>query len=176
MRTGVIGNPAVGVVGNNARWGTHGDDWPVGHRPCTTCGKMLPFDCFHKHAQCKHGVNTVCRGCRTALSKAFYARTNLRYRLWHRAKTRASKKGVKFDITIEDIVIPTVCPVLGIPLRENKSHIYDDSYSLDRLDPLKGYVRGNICVISARANRLKSAGTVHEIRAVLAYMIEQGLS
>jgi hypothetical protein len=61
---------------------------------------------------------------------------------------------VTFSISVQSIVIPATCPVLGIPivLGERRS---DNSPSLDRLVPEKGYVPGNVRVISDKANRLK---------------------
>ena len=46
----------------------------------------------------------------------------------------------------------------------------DRTPSLDRFVPNLGYVKGNIRVISFRANRLKSDATIDEMRQVLAYM------
>jgi hypothetical protein len=40
----------------------------------------------------------------------------LEYRLFHHARERALAKGLPFAITLDDVVIPDVCPVLGIPL------------------------------------------------------------
>ncbi len=46
-----------------------------------------------------------------------------------------------------------------------------NNYStLDRVVPSLGYVKGNVRVISFRANRLKNNATIDEIRAILAYM------
>lgn len=45
------------------------------------------------------------------------------------------------------------------------------SPSLDRLDSSKGYVKGNVRVISKRANQLKNNATVEEMRMVLADLI-----
>lgn len=50
----------------------------------------------------------------------------------------------------------------------------DNSYSLDRIDPNKGYIKGNIWVISLRANRIKNDATVSELR-MIADAIEQKL-
>ena len=36
--------------------------------------------------------------------------------LWYYAKCRARKAGVPFDIEPSDVVIPSTCPVLGIPV------------------------------------------------------------
>lgn len=82
------------------------------------------------------------------------------------AKNRAHKRGTPCTITRADIVIPTHCPVLGIPL---DSRDRDHAPSLDEVVPGLGYVPRNICVISCRANRMKSDGTPEELAAVAAY-------
>lgn len=73
-----------------------------------------------------------------------------------------------FTIAYEDIEWPQVCPVLHIRLDYTPSRGggRDASPSFDRRDPSIGYVRGNVLIISARANRIKSNATIHEIRAV----------
>lgn len=69
------------------------------------------------------------------------------------AKRRAEDKSLPFNITMEDLPCPTHCPVLGIPLfYGNKIN----SPSIDRIIPALGYTRGNVRVISTRANLLKS--------------------
>lgn len=91
--------------------------------------------------------------------------------LLSRAKTRAKKKGLLFDIEPEDVVFPEVCPYLGIPLQFNKGSPQDNSYALDRIDNTKGYVKGNVQVISHKANNMKRDATLTELllfaRAVL---------
>lgn len=76
------------------------------------------------------------------------------------AKARALKEGLPFDITEDDLEIPDVCPVLGIPF--GKSQWYD-SPSLDKLIPNLGYVKGNIVVVSARANNLKKRWNIKRV-------------
>lgn len=73
------------------------------------------------------------------------------------ARWRAKRDGVPFDITTDDIEIPTFCPVTGLKLEISSGRGgADNSPSLDRLDPAAGYVRGNVTVVSNKANRLKS--------------------
>ena len=91
-----------------------------------------------------------------------HGKTNTReFDLWAAAKERADKYGIDFNIDVEDIVIPEVCPVLGIPINISlgRGRRQPDSPSLDKFYPEKGYVKGNIQVISWRANRIKSDGT-----------------
>ena len=42
--------------------------------------------------------------------------------------------------------------------------------SLDRIDNSKGYVPGNIAVISMRANMIKNNATLAELKAIVAYI------
>lgn len=84
-------------------------------------------------------------------------------KLLESAKNRARRKGVPFHITIDDFEIPDVCPLLGIQLKRNKGQAADDSASLDRLIPEKGYVKGNILVISRRANVIKNNASIDEL-------------
>jgi hypothetical protein len=82
-------------------------------------------------------------------------------KLWRAARCRARKRGIEFDLLLEDIVIPTVCPVLGTPLT---------SPSLDRFDPRRGYTADNVRVISMRANTIKNDASAEELEQILAYM------
>lgn len=92
-------------------------------------------------------------------------------RILSRVKSRAKTSGIPFDLTVDDIVVPEKCPVLGLTLREQVgegSGFHNASPSLDRIIPALGYVRGNVRVISARANLLKNNATSAELELVLA--------
>jgi len=92
-----------------------------------------------------------------------WIRNNPEKAMLGRAKARAKRKGIEFNISLEDISIPTHCPVLKIPLARANGKMHDNSPSLDRIDCTKGYVRGNIIVISWRANMIKSVGRPDEL-------------
>lgn len=85
------------------------------------------------------------------------------------AKGRATKSGVPFSISEQDISIPHSCPVLDIPILVGQSKASDNSPSLDRIMPAMGYVPGNVEVISMRANRIKNDATPDELRMVADY-------
>lgn len=78
------------------------------------------------------------------------------------AKARALKFNLEFNIDLDDIILPKVCPLLNIPLSINSSN-KDYSYSLDKIDPKKGYVKGNVWVISFRANKIKNDASLSEL-------------
>lgn len=83
--------------------------------------------------------------------------------LLKQAKYRAKKNKIEFNIDISDIIIPEYCPILKIPLFTRKGHSGPNSPSLDRIDPSKGYVKGNVQVISHKANTIKSDATLQEL-------------
>jgi hypothetical protein len=88
-----------------------------------------------------------------------------------RARTRAIKNNIPFDLTIDNIVIPNICPILGIELKSGTGKgAKDHSPALDRITPSLGYVEGNIQVISSRANRIKNDSTIEELSMILEYL------
>lgn len=85
------------------------------------------------------------------------------YHMLTRAKDRAKKAGQPFDIEQSDIIVPEVCPYLGIPIFKGTGKQSDNSPSLDRIRPNEGYVKGNIEVISNKANAMKYSATPEEL-------------
>ena len=84
--------------------------------------------------------------------------------MFNKAKCRAEKNNVPFKLKLEDIVIPERCPVFGFPLTWGLgSGTKNDSPSLDRIYPEKGYTKENVWVISWRANMIKNNATPEEL-------------
>lgn len=84
------------------------------------------------------------------------------------AKCRAKRDDIEFSISQQDIVIPTHCPILKFPIKRNRgSGFHKDSPSLDRINNNEGYTKGNIRVISNRANLLKCDATLQELELLL---------
>lgn len=90
-------------------------------------------------------------------------KVDLRYTLYVSAKRRARLRGIRFSISLTDVVIPKKCPLLGVELRAAVGRVQDNSPSLDRRDPTKGYTPRNVWVISYKANRMKSNASVSEL-------------
>jgi hypothetical protein len=84
------------------------------------------------------------------------------------AKRRAKEKGLEFNIDNTDIDIPILCPILGIPIvkiytKGKSTGPTSNSPSLDRIDNSKGYIKGNVRVISHKANTMKHNATSSEL-------------
>lgn len=91
-------------------------------------------------------------------------------RFFSKKKTHAKRSKWGFDVRLEDLEYPDVCPVLGIPLDWDCPKRTENSPSLDRLDSSKGYVKGNVVVMSWRANRIKNNGTAEEHAKIADFM------
>ena len=82
-------------------------------------------------------------------------------------RSKAKKNEIAFDIELEDVIIPEFCPVFNIPLDGRDR---DHQWSFDKIYPEKGYTKGNVKIISMKANRLKNNATIPELEKIIEYM------
>jgi len=140
---------------------THKEDT---NKVCSLCKETKSLDMFHK-SNCGTilGVSNKCIRC-TALSSMI-----------KNAKQRC--KISERIIDIDDYYLLKItkglisCPVLGIEMVfGGTGSIKDNSASIDRFDTTKGYIKGNVWIISYKANRMKSDATIDDIKKVYDYM------
>ena len=139
---------------------------------CAYCDKKFEYKggLSHFNRSKKHYCSITCLCESNRKYKEYHSKKNKRYKMLLNVKKRAKDKGLEFNLTLDDIPeIPKVCPVLNIPIIENKGEHKpsDNSPSIDRIDSKKGYIKGNIRIISNRANRIKADATIEELRKVL---------
>ena len=84
--------------------------------------------------------------------------------LYRWSRYRARQKGIPFEIELVDIIVPNYCPITGMKLEKNESHSGLNSPTLDRFDNDKGYIKGNVQVISNLANLMKSKATPSQLQ------------
>lgn len=92
-----------------------------------------------------------------------------RRRMVTAAKVRAKKNGIPFDITYEDVFLPDECPIL------KKKFVFGTEYcmSLDRIIPELGYTKGNVQIISMKANAMKNSATVEELVSMANWVLSK---
>ncbi len=95
--------------------------------------------------------------------KRRFSDSSMRYRLKMAlvaARGRCKTRGMEFDLTEADVGEPTHCAVTGLPLDMSKSFNDGNTFcpSLDRIDPKKGYVKGNVRVVIHAYNLAKHCG------------------
>ena len=86
------------------------------------------------------------------------------------SKVRAKQKNLPFNLSTEYLkeIWPedNKCPALGITMKKGDFCVTDHSPTLDRIIPKLGYIKGNVQVVSALANRIMSDATVNQVMAV----------
>jgi len=143
---------------------------------CRCCGLEKEARDFTEHNQTKTGYDlSRCKACKVEMSRAakYWDNKPLVKRIYDRAKTRATIKGLPFNLELSDIILPEVCPVFGKPF------IYGDhmwTYSLDRIQPELGYVKGNVVIISNKANMMKNTATTDDVRMLYEWMLSLEIS
>lgn len=130
--------------------------------------------CKSDHLSKRFTYNGACYECVQKSGKRWYHK-NKSDRDWvidrkmQRIKNRAKRSGIEFDLVREDLNWPEVCPVLGIKLDYTGKDRWSQ-VSLDRTDSSKGYIKGNVVVMSMRANSLKQDITAEEVDRLYAYL------
>jgi len=83
---------------------------------------------------------------------------------------RSVRTPARKALQVEDIIslLVDVCPILEVPLNYSPvgygQKTPPNHASLDKIDPSKGYVVGNLQVISKKANSMKSDASIEELR------------
>ena len=159
------------------------------HLSCSSCNSVLPTNCFYKNNKTTRGYMYICKSCysfrhsraaRNLSNRKYYKKTRKQQYnndpskyLWQIASKRAKKFNIPFNIEISDILIPEYCPITGQKLDiliEDKKQSYQNAASLDKIDNSLGYIKGNVRVISRKANRMKSDLTIEQVENLLKYM------
>lgn len=96
----------------------------------------------------------------------------IRRSLFATARKRARAKGRDFTIKVEDIEWPKdgLCPILQVPLKKHRGKIEPNTPTLDRINQEKGYIPGNVKVISWTANYVKAELTPNQIERMWLYV------
>lgn len=147
---------------------------------CGRCGERKPIEAFSLRLQRRYLDTSRCKACKAECRRIAIENLDLKpthaeawkrkpiaKKILDRTRFRARESGIPFNLTVEDIVLPELCPVLGVHF------IYghmDWTYSIDRMIPELGYTKGNVSIISNKANRMKNNGTKEELIRLLAWL------
>lgn len=137
-------------------------------KKCSNCQEIKPNSEFHKGTG-KSGLDSRCKTCKKK-------KANQKYRDdWFNMytivkKAECKKKDLPFDLSGDFLekIWTEKCPVFK---KKFVRHDKKDPFcpALDRLDPLLGYVKGNVVWISSRANRIKYDATLEELKKVVCW-------
>lgn len=86
-------------------------------------------------------------------------------------RATAASRGLECTMDVGDIRWVDNCPILGIALTREARGYADNCASIDRVDNSKGYVKGNVWVISQKANTMKNSATIEELKRFGAWAV-----
>ena len=139
---------------------------------CSNCKESKPLSEFHKSKKYSDGCQLWCKVCAN-IHGAFMMRKRL-----------AKKKSISFELSFSEYyqlrMASEKCPITNESFRKQGNGNGLDSATLDRIDPNKGYVIGNVAFLSRKANNVKStlssSKEAEEIfNAILKYMKSHGI-
>ena len=133
--------------------------------------------CKHGHLSKRFSHNSNCYQCTQVASlKNYYnIKTDIDKRkkqILQRVEQRANRTGELFNLTVDDLYWPETCPVFGYVLSYEAAD-KDRSVSLDKHDVTKGYTKGNVVIMSLRANRAKWNLNIDEVKKLYEYLLSK---
>ena len=167
-------------------------------KQCTKCKEIKQLELFPPNKGFKGKRSTWCRSCHNAYcsepihlqqnrDRRRELRKNPEYRKMEQVREKIRREGkfketwlvhlrqqakvrnMEFDLTLEDLPdIPKVCPILKTPFVKYTW----SAVSVDRIDSTKGYIKGNIQIISRMANAMKSHATIEQLIQFSKYWIK----
>lgn len=144
-------------------------------KTCIKCNIEKPIESFILHKHQKDGRRNTCREC----TKEYYIKRMLDKpfdKLHRNKKAECKKKGIPYNLDIEYLnsIWTGCCPVFSIDIIKYSPYAKSSDLTahLDRIDPNKGYIKGNVAFLSSRANRLKNNASIEELKKILRYMLQ----
>lgn len=134
---------------------------------CTKCKESKAFFEYGKHKKESDGLRAVCTSCRKIEAHLRYKTKDKQLHLLNVIKNRAKAQNIPFNLEYDDLTPPKVCPVFNVEIGRIEPHSNSSkrfSISIDRIIPEKGYVKGNIQIISQLANVMKHDASIAELK------------
>ena len=153
----------------------HREENPNRYKICKECNQSLNLNKFSLIEKWNVNSDTknTCKKCSIKIRQT--EKLNRDWKddaarlLYKNIKSRCKRLGREFSIELEDIIIPEKCPVFGFDLKREDRQTWMCAPSVDRIDSSKGYIKGNVTVVSRRANILKKDATLKELEQLFNY-------
>jgi t-SNARE complex subunit (syntaxin) len=153
----------------------HREENPNRYKICKECNQSLNLGKFSLIEKWNPNSDTknTCKKCSIKIKQTEKLNRDWKVDaarlLYKNIKSRCKRMGREFSIELEDITIPEKCPVFGFELKRENRETWMCAPSVDRIDSSKGYIKGNVTVVSRRANILKRDATLEELEQLFNY-------
>lgn len=141
------------------------------------CGNSRSCGCLRRQLQSGENNHQARKNIERCNGR-FIPSTDEWYQSAERIKNASKTRGIKFGFNssaelalyLKDIA-PPKCPIFGTRFKKGAGRPQDQSPSVDKIIPSKGYVRGNIQIISHLANRMKNDATPKQLKQFAQWII-----
>ena len=153
----------------------HREENPNRYKVCEECNQSLNLNKFSliEKWNINSGTKDFCKKCSKTIQQTEKLNRDWKVDaaklLYKNIKSRCKRIGREFSIELDDIIIPKKCPVFGFDLKREDRETWMCAPSVDRIDSSKGYIKGNVTVVSRRANILKRDATLEELEQLFNY-------
>ena len=153
----------------------HREEHPNRYKVCKKCNQSLNLNKFSliEKWNTNSGTKNTCKKCSIKIRQTEKLNRDWKVDaarlLYKNIKSRCKRIQREFSIELEDIIIPEKCPVFGFELKREDKQTWMCAPSVDRIDSSKGYIKGNVTVVSRRANILKRDATIGELEQLFNY-------
>ena len=153
----------------------HREENPNRYKVCEECNQSLNLNKFSliEKWNINSGTKDFCKKCSKTIQQTEKLNRDWKVDaaklLYKNIKSRCKRIGREFSIELDDIIIPKKCPVFGFDLKREDRETWMCAPSVDRIDSSQGYIKGNVTVVSRRANILKRDATVEELEQLFNY-------
>lgn len=148
--------------GRECQYG-HGTRRAVRHGECVTC-RYISKGKAKKRKRTERGPVPLGR-------PRIHAKDATDFEVWVRRKMTGPQSGPRKKLSVEYFksLYTEVCPLLNLPLTYSSPprNVPDNYATLDKIDPMLGYVEGNVQIISFKANRIKNDATLEEMQLIV---------
>lgn len=145
---------------------------------CNTCGEEKEESCFVLRKERSNKYRNICKLCYSARQRQnYYKRKKENPFIFKHDKLSMSAKnrGIPYDLTPEFLkfIWTGICPISGEEIfltTSSAERIDENAAELDRFDPVKGYIKGNVTWISRKYNRKKLDSNLEELDKLVSWM------
>ena len=141
---------------------------------CKSCNTEKPSYQFDWRSD-RQEYRSTCKDCRKIQQRVRYHTYKVNSPFKHRAvklKAKCKHESIKYDITSEYFmsIWTGKCPVFKKRIAFNKHRNFEFHAELDRINPDKGYTKGNVVWLSRKANRIKNNANPKELIALAEWL------
>jgi hypothetical protein len=145
---------------------------------CNTCGLEKEEELFVLRKERRNKYRNICKVCYSANQRINYykRKKDSPFIMRHQKMVSSTKqRNIPYNLTPEFLkfIWTGFCPVSGEEIffpEVEEDRVDENAAELDRFDPSKGYIKGNVTWISRKYNRKKLDSSLEELENLVAWM------